>query len=351
MSMTARSGRGRKSAWVALLAAGVGAVALLAAPSARADIFGAVQLRAGPGALLAEAHGASFAYPADGSLIAVGSIESTPTRVELRKISMLGGSVEADRLLLTKRQTLVEDLRVDGVLRDADVNSIFPLYGSNYLVARQTASIGTSTGFVGLRLVVAPGYSGLPNGGQVLVGLRQRGGEDDRKPAIRSSSQAAGWAVLGFAAEPDVARPPILSDELLPGMPMPGAAWASGTGARAVAIAEQFLGVPYVWAGASPLSGFDCSGLTRFVYAQLGIDLVHYAAAQAHEGDPVSFRQLRPGDLVFFDPSFAGPGHVGIYIGGGRFIHAPHTGDVVKISLLADYASRYAGAVRPYRGA
>jgi cell wall-associated NlpC family hydrolase len=111
----------------------------------------------------------------------------------------------------------------------------------------------------------------------------------------------------------------------------------------AVGIAMQYLGVPYVWGGSSP-SGFDCSGFVMFVYAQLGVSLPHLAAAQFNYGTPVSSDQLEPGDLVFFD----GLGHVGIYIGGGQFVHAPHTGDVVKISSLSDswYAATFVGARR-----
>jgi len=111
-----------------------------------------------------------------------------------------------------------------------------------------------------------------------------------------------------------------------------------------VAIAMQYLGVPYVWGGASP-SGFDCSGLVMYVYAQVGVSLPHNAAMQySSVGVFVSRDQLQAGDLVFFD----GLGHMGMYIGGGQFIHAPHTGDVVKISSLYDswYASTYVGAKR-----
>jgi peptidoglycan DL-endopeptidase CwlO len=110
-----------------------------------------------------------------------------------------------------------------------------------------------------------------------------------------------------------------------------------------VGIAMSFLGTPYVWGGASP-SGFDCSGFIMYVYAQVGISLPHNAAMQYGYGSPVSRDQLAAGDLVFFD----GLGHNGIYIGGGSFIHSPHTGDVVKISSLSDswYASTYVGARR-----
>ena len=118
----------------------------------------------------------------------------------------------------------------------------------------------------------------------------------------------------------------------------------SSTGVRVVDIAMQYLGIPYLWGGASPSTGFDCSGLLMYVYAQVGISLPHYAASQYTYGVAVSRDQLQPGDLVFFN----GLGHNGMYIGNGQFIHAPHTGDVVKISSLSDpwYASTWVGARR-----
>jgi peptidoglycan DL-endopeptidase CwlO len=110
-----------------------------------------------------------------------------------------------------------------------------------------------------------------------------------------------------------------------------------------VSIALRYLGVPYRWGGASP-SGFDCSGFTMYVYGKIGISLPHYVSWQYRYGRPVSRPQLRAGDLVFFN----GLGHVGIYIGGGRFVHAPHTGDVVKISSIWDswYRSTWVGGRR-----
>ena len=108
-----------------------------------------------------------------------------------------------------------------------------------------------------------------------------------------------------------------------------------------VGIALQYLGIPYVWGGSSPSTGFDCSGFTSYVFAQIGVYLPHHAASQYGMGTPVSYDQLAPGDLVFF----SGLGHVGLYIGGGQFVHAPHTGDVVKISSLAEHGS-YVGARR-----
>ena len=116
----------------------------------------------------------------------------------------------------------------------------------------------------------------------------------------------------------------------------------SGGHPEAATIALRYLGVPYVWGGATP-SGFDCSGLVMYVYAQLGISLPHYAAAQYGHGDAGRrATELQPGDLVFFD----GLNHVGIYIGGGQMVHAPQTGDVVKITALSDFGGGYVGARR-----
>ncbi|HVC87872.1 MAG TPA: C40 family peptidase [Gaiellaceae bacterium] len=113
--------------------------------------------------------------------------------------------------------------------------------------------------------------------------------------------------------------------------------------AKVVSFARHFLGVPYVYGGTSPRSGFDCSGFTRFVYAHFGISLPHYSGAQFDRGRVVSRAGLRPGDLVFFD----GLGHVGLYIGHGLFIHAPHSGTRVQIdSLDGSYGALYDGARR-----
>jgi peptidoglycan DL-endopeptidase CwlO len=110
----------------------------------------------------------------------------------------------------------------------------------------------------------------------------------------------------------------------------------SGTPAQIAVVKEtmKYLGISYVWAGATPSGGFDCSGLVLYVYAKFGVQFPHGATMQAHMGDPVSLSQAQPADLVFFGyPAFYH--HVGIYIGNGLFIEAPHTGDVVKVSRLA----------------
>ena len=114
-------------------------------------------------------------------------------------------------------------------------------------------------------------------------------------------------------------------------------------GLRVVGYAKRFLGVRYVYGGSTPRSGFDCSGFVRYVYAHFGVALPHSSYAQFGDGRHVSRRSLRPGDLVFFDAV----GHVGIYIGNGRFIHAPHTGTRVSIAKLGGwYSERFSGARR-----
>jgi len=114
-------------------------------------------------------------------------------------------------------------------------------------------------------------------------------------------------------------------------------------GDRMVSFAKRYIGVRYSWGGTSPRSGFDCSGFVRFVYGHFGISLPHSSFGDYWHGKQVGRWAMRPGDLVFFD----GEGHVGIYVGHGRFIHAPHTGTVVRISTMAGwYSGRFDGARR-----
>jgi cell wall-associated NlpC family hydrolase len=111
--------------------------------------------------------------------------------------------------------------------------------------------------------------------------------------------------------------------------------------AKAVSVAMAQRGKPYVWAAAGPGS-FDCSGLVEYAYAAAGVSLPHSSLAQSQMGTPVSRDALQPGDLVFF---YSPVSHVGIYIGGGNMVHAPTSGDVVKISPISVIGS-YAGARR-----
>ncbi|CNE01080.1 NLP/P60 protein [Mycobacterium tuberculosis] len=114
----------------------------------------------------------------------------------------------------------------------------------------------------------------------------------------------------------------------------------TGKAAQALRYAMGKLGRPYVW-GASGPSTFDCSGLTMWAYRQVGINLPHYTGSQWNAGTHVSRSQLQPGDLVFF---YSDLHHMGMYIGNGKMIHAPHTGDVVRIASMA--GRPFAGGVR-----
>ncbi len=124
---------------------------------------------------------------------------------------------------------------------------------------------------------------------------------------------------------------------------------ATSAGQEAVNIAAQFLGVPYVWGGTGP-SGFDCSGLMQYCYKQLGYNINRVADAQMRNGVAVSRDELAPGDLVGF---YSSPGsgyvsHIGMYVGDGIMIHAPHTGDVVRYANIESgyYSERFAGGRR-----
>jgi cell wall-associated NlpC family hydrolase len=125
-----------------------------------------------------------------------------------------------------------------------------------------------------------------------------------------------------------------------------GTGWNWGNPSRAprsgvVGIALRYLGRPYQWAASGP-ARFDCSGFTMFVYAQVGVSLPHSSAAQINSGARVSRANLQPGDLVFFGSPIH---HVGMYIGGGKMVHSPHTGDVVSIDPIDGRG--FVGGCRP----
>jgi cell wall-associated NlpC family hydrolase len=175
--------------------------------------------------------------------------------------------------------------------------------------------------------------------------------EEERKER-EAAAQAAlarqrAAAAASAASTPSAASAPAASSAPAaaagPAASAPTAPLPSGSGnAAAASIAMQYLGVPYVWGGASP-SGFDCSGLASYAYAQIGKSVPHYTGAIWAAFPKVPSSDLQPGDLVFYRPDL---GHMGIYIGGGQYVHAPQTGDVVKVSSMAG-RSDYQGAVRP----
>jgi len=317
------------------LALGLVAAAALLLPSlARAGVPVA-EIRDGHGALLAHADEGHYASAQDyGYLLTIGASARDQTGLTLRDVSVLGGRVRIGSMFVPAfgtRGARIDGLQVAGRSAHATPNTVLQVGDGSYAVFLQEAALpgklGTDVGIVGVRVVAG--------NRQILLGLA-------RKPAVEQvSSGRSPWLLFGLAPLATVGGPSFVSTPLLP--------QTGGKGTRAVAIAEQYLGIRYVWGGASPLSGFDCSGLVMYVYAQLGIELTHFSGAQFDEGTRIlQPEDLLPGDLVFFHPGPSGPGHVGIYIGDGQFIHAPHTGDVVKISTLDEYAVSYVGAVRPY---
>jgi cell wall-associated NlpC family hydrolase len=142
----------------------------------------------------------------------------------------------------------------------------------------------------------------------------------------------------------DVAGPVI---DIAPGVPVMDAQAASPTALAAIKVAAQYLGTSYHFGGASPETGFDCSGLMQWSYSHAGVSIPRVTYDQIDVGVPVDRAHLVPGDLVFFQHD-GDVHHVGMYLGGGRFLQAPHTGDVVKVSSLDEpyYAEQFAGGRR-----
>jgi cell wall-associated NlpC family hydrolase len=328
------------------------AVLVLAFPAAaRAGTLGLAEVRDSTGTLIAEAGTGSFAYPSDGSILRIGSATTSAARVVLKDVSMFNDRVSISEIVVPAHG--LAGARVDGLVADGKAyvvgpNALIRLQGGSYLVALQEAvSPGRDgSGLVAIRAYVDDPSLGLAPGTQLLVGLAR---------AARPAGVGKATAILGLPQLPAAAA----SLAGVPGIGLPGATASTaslpplagnGIGTEAVGLVERFLGVPYVWGGASPSVGFDCSGLVMYVYGLLGVRLPHYSGYQWYSGPRVPESELEPGDIVFFHASPNGPQHEGMYIGDGEFIHAPHTGDVVKVSSLYDpqYALSYVGAVRPY---
>jgi cell wall-associated NlpC family hydrolase len=166
-------------------------------------------------------------------------------------------------------------------------------------------------------------------------------GREENGFTFASTSAGDGWLNTAYLTS---SRPSSsASQSVIP------AATPTSDGQRMVDFAMQYIGLPYVWAGAGP-GGFDCSGLTMYVAANvLGIDITHSTVMQFGYGSSVAYGDWAPGDLVFFANTYtAGISHVGIYIGDGQFVHAENSATGVVVSSLYDsyYAGHYAGARR-----
>jgi hypothetical protein len=307
-----------------LAVASLACLATLLLPAVASARVGAVELRLPGGRLLASLDQRAARYPDSGSVLRIGSTVGKNRRIVIRDVSLLAGRIRASSVIVPAsglKGARVTGLTIDGVPYAGRPNTLVPLSGTGYLVVLQAAVIpGSPVGVTGLRLHFDKRLGEIPAGADITIGTAAAA-----RPWARATTGPLGFKV------PNVGK------------------GESTIGQRAASLALQYLGIPYLWGGANPKVGLDCSGLTMIVYKRLGIKLGHFTGLQWQEGVRVG-RKVRPGDLVFFHPTVLGPGHVGIYLGGGRFVQAPHTGDVVKISSLrsGNYALTYMGAVRPY---
>lgn len=322
--------------------------------------------------------GPSAYYTASGSDLSFDSLTArgstcTSSHVTLDSVSLFGGVVSASSVQARDGKGTATGLEIDGSAVTAAAGETVPVEDWGRLTLG--ATVGRVTAPLVLRLLQA--HDSLPAGAVVAVGYAVAA-RPTAKPA--QAHVAHGHASATSRPQKPVARTHRLSSRKLrrrhalrlrlsagetlasavPKTPYPFAV-GGGLGRalrsnRILSITMRYLGIRYKWAGARPATGFDCSGLVQYVFAQLGIALPHNANAQWESPDalPVPLKRLRAGDLVFFvgsDGTRKAPGHVGIYIGDGYLIDAPHTGSFVRIDSLRErwFAAKYVGARRIVR--
>jgi cell wall-associated NlpC family hydrolase len=305
-------------------------------------------------------------YPASASIVAftsasVSGSTCTSTKLTLASLSLFAGAVTASSLEATDGKGTVAGLEIDGTAVSATAGQTVPVESWGQLTLGGT--VGRLTAPLVLRLLQA--HDGLLAGTRIAVAFSAAA-----QPALKPSGKQRPSASTQNAQTTQTAasrqhakngkkhrRQPSKPPPDYPAVPSPLTAGGGLTHATrdnpVISIAMRYLGVPYQWGGARPKTGFDCSGLVQYVFARLGVPLVHYAAAQWHSagGVWVPPDRLQAGDLVFFigsDGTRKAPGHVGIYLGDGYLIDAPHTGTVVRIDSLNEpkLADEYVGARR-----
>ncbi len=274
-------------------------------------------------------------------LITSGSITAAADQVDLldrvgqRDADVVGGLRDNKQKLQSLRAQLVKDRATSQkqvAAAQAHKASV------EALMSQRQAVLESAKGDLG-RMLAAQQARERAAAAAAAQAARQRvaattspGAPSAATPSTPAATPAADPAASP-AATPEAA--PAAAPQAAPALPS-----GSGNAAAASAAMSQ-LGVPYRWGGASP-SGFDCSGLASWAYAQIGKSVPHYTVAAYNAFPKVPSSQLQPGDLVFF----RGLGHMGIYIGGGQYVHAPQTGDVVKVSSVGGRGD-YVGATRP----
>jgi hypothetical protein len=184
--------------------------------------------------------------------------------------------------------------------------------------------------------------TGVSSDGAESDGELAQGEDDGWGPGASDEGALAGWE--GDSDE-DALEAELLAAEDFFGSPAP----EPSRGDRLADLASGLAGLRYSWGGTSPTTGFDCSGLVYYVHRQFGVTLNRDAASQFANGRSVARADLQPGDIVFFADTYrSGISHDGIYLGGGRFVHAVNPGSGVRITSMGDgyWGPKYVGARR-----
>lgn len=303
-------------------------------------------------------------YPASASVVAFGSSSvsgsaCTSAKVTLTAVSLFQGAVTATSVAATAGRGTVAGLQIEGAAVSATPGQTLAVGSWGQL------TIGERLGRVTAPLVLSllESHGPLRAGTRIAVAFSaasQPVAPKEKRRSIRSNQptlQLTQRYAKGSSAG-EHGRQAAKALDLPQQQPYPFLVDGGGLAPAArrdpvVSIAMRYLGIPYRWGGASPGTGFDCSGLVQYVFARVGVSLVHYAASQYdYPGSVwVSPKRLQPGDLVFFtgsDGTRKAPGHVGIYVDDGYFIDAPHTGSFVRVDSLTDpkFAHQYVAARR-----
>ena len=277
---------------------------------------------------------------------ASGSSCST-ARVSLGSVSLFSGVITAQSVTAVGGRGTVSGFAIYGSPTELSAGDSVQVGGWGQVTLEKT--VGRLRAPLVVELTAAHG--GLPAGTTIAFGFAAAAQTAHRASGKRSSHAANASKraknrvekrakLIDFPAAPD----PFLENDILTPVAKHNAVVSS---------AIQYLGIKYQWGGATPATGFDCSGLVTYVFAKLGVSLPHYTVSQytSPDGVWVSPHHLEAGDLVFFvgsDGTRKAPGHVGIYVADGYFIDAPHTGSFVRVDSLKDkrFANMYVGARR-----
>jgi cell wall-associated NlpC family hydrolase len=306
-------------------------------------------------------------YPASASVVAFASSSVSGSacksaRVTLTSVSLFQGAVTATSVEATGGTGTVAGLEIGGTAVSAAPGQILAVGDWGQL------TVGEKFGRVSAPLVLTllQAHGSLGAGTRIAVAFsaaaappavapkEKRQSTGSAQPTLQVSQHYAKGSSTGETQRRQAAKPLDLpTKQPYPFLVDGGGLTPAARHDAIVSIAMHYLGIRYQWGGASPSSGFDCSGLVQYVFAKVGVSLVHYAASQYDYPGAVwvSPKRLQPGDLVFFvgsDGTRKAPGHVGIYVDDGYFIDAPHTGSFVRIDSLTDpkFADQYIAAKR-----